>query len=97
VKISIDGRQYEWDGDQMTLGEAFELKELTGWGLRAFYDAYVVDQDPAAYAWIAYCARKRAGEKPEFHTAVTDLAELIESLTVVEETPDPTGPETVSG
>lgn len=97
MKINLDGQLYDWDEEKLTLAEAFDLKEKTGWGLRAFYEAYV-DRDPAAYAWIAYAARRRAGETLEWTESVTDLGGLIDSINAESEaTPDPTEPETDSG
>lgn len=96
MKLNIDGTLYDYDSETMTLAEAFALKEATGWGLRAFYDAYN-DGEPATYAWIAYLARTRAGEKVEWRESVVDLAQLIDSLNEGEAATDPTGPETVSG
>jgi hypothetical protein len=99
VKIDIDGSEYEYDPDALTLAEAFELKDQTGWGLAAF--AQAIDyREPAAFAFIAYFARSRAGEKVDWRKSVVDIGTLIDSIVTAttpatsedesEEPPDPT-------
>lgn len=99
MKIDIDGTEYEYDPDALTLAEAFELKDETGWGLAAF--AQAIDyREPAAFAFIAYFARKRAGEKHlKWRESVVDIGTLIDSIVQAstpsgtdesEEPPDPT-------
>lgn len=106
MKLDINGKLYDYDPDVLTLGEAFQLKARTGWGIRAFYEAYV-EREPAAYAWIAYIALRRAGEKPVWEPGEdpafeVDLAALIDSIDEASKAaePDPTvpaDPETASG
>lgn len=100
MKLDINGQLYEYDGDQLTLREAFEMKERTGWGLRDFGQAYY-DREPAAYCWIAYVCLKRAGEQVDWDTLDLDLSALIDSIDKANKEPqDPTPPadqETASG
>jgi hypothetical protein len=101
VKLNIDGTLYDYDSEAMTLAEAFELKEKTGLGLAAFYWAWQ-QGEPAAYAWVAYLTRTRAGETVEdWKTSFTHVEAFVDSIIEAEkaeqESPDPTGPETVSG
>jgi hypothetical protein len=80
VKVNIDGQMYDYDDDALTMAEAFELKEKTGFGLRAFYEAWV-DKEPAALAWMAYLARTRAGETvDDWKTSVSDVGTFVESI-----------------
>lgn len=89
MKLDIDGTFYEYDPDALTLEEAFQLKEATGWGLRAFAEAFD-DREPAAIAFVAYLARKRAGERLDWRSSVQNLPAFIDSMTVSVESPDPT-------
>lgn len=89
MKVTIDGNVYEYDRDAMTLEEAFELKDQTGWGLRDFALA-LNDREPAAIAMIAYLIRKRSGERVDWRKSVVDISSFMDSLTTAEESPDPT-------
>lgn len=96
MKLDIDGTFYEWDFDSLTLAEAFEVKDQTGWGLRSWVSA-VEEREPAAIAFVAYLARKRAGERLDWRASVQNLTPFMESLTASQESPDPTEAQTGSG
>lgn len=88
MKVNIDGAMYEYDPTRMSMTEAYELKERTGYGMRALQYAYN-DLEPDACRWIAYIAKKRAGEKVEWDSFDFDLAGMIVSIEQADDEPAP--------
>lgn len=92
MKILIDGTHYDYDTKRLTMTEAFEMKERTGHGLVAFELAWD-SMEPEALAWVAYLAKRRAGEKVEWGFEF-DVAAMVDDLYGDEEPEavDPTQP-----
>lgn len=65
IKLTVEGIDYEFDGDRLLLAEARELKTHTGltpgkWGVG------IDEGDPDAIAFLIYLAKKRSGESLRF-------------------------------
>lgn len=79
MKVLVDGTFYEYDTAHLTVREAFEMKERTGFGIVAFEDAWDA-MEPVALAWVAYLAKKRAGEQVNWDTFDFDLGAMLTDL-----------------
>ena len=62
--MRLDGVERIYDASDMTLGESFELKKLTGLTVPTF-NAGFSQQDPECWRFAWYIANKRAGEPLE--------------------------------
>ncbi|GHA01520.1 hypothetical protein ACFOOM_12100 [Streptomyces echinoruber] len=65
VKLTVEGTQYEYDGDRLLVAEARELKAHTGFTPPKWFAA-LDESDPDAIAFLIYLAKKRAGETLRF-------------------------------
>jgi hypothetical protein len=79
MKVLIDGAYYELDPKQTTVAEALEMEERTGLGLISFEYAWQ-DMKPTALKWIAYLAKKRAGETVKWESFSFDLMAMSADL-----------------
>lgn len=61
MRFEIEGKEYEWDNERLTVGEARFLKEKTGMGILQWNNGLLA-RDGDAEAALIYFAKRRAGE-----------------------------------
>lgn len=61
MRISFEGREYEWDPTVMTVDEAIFLEEKAGIGISEFNSAITLGRGKTL-AVLVYLAKRRAGE-----------------------------------
>ncbi|MFB7595761.1 hypothetical protein [Streptomyces sp. NPDC056160] len=91
VKLTVEGTEYEYDGDRLLVAEARELKTYTGFTPPKWLAA-LDDQDPDALAFMIYLAKKRAGESLRFSDLDTlDYADFDMEFLDADDEPDDAG------
>lgn len=61
LKLTVEGVEYQFDGDHLLLAEAREIKTYTGMSVPK-WSAGIDEGDPDAIQSLIYLAKKRAGE-----------------------------------
>ena len=85
-KVTVQGVEYEFDGDRLLLAEAREIKTFTGMSV-AKWSRGIDEYDVDAIQVLIYLAKKRAGETLRFSDLDgVDFAEIsLESMDDEEE------------
>lgn len=75
-KLTVEGVEYEFDGDRMLLAEAREIKTFAKMTVPV-WSRGIDDMDPDAIQVLIYLAKKRAGESLRYSDLETlDLADI---------------------
>jgi hypothetical protein len=76
MKFRIEGDDYEFQEDTLTVAEARLIKKHTGMGLKSFVEGSK-DGDPDSLAAVVFLAKRRAGEAVRWQDLDSlDLAKL---------------------
>lgn len=61
MRFTVEGREYDFDADKLSVGEARLVKQHTGNGVRSWLNG-INDYEPDAWLALILIAKKRNGE-----------------------------------
>lgn len=77
--FTIDGTEYEFDDDALSVDEALDVQKFTGLGIPQFLNG-VNALDPGALKVMVWLTRCRAGDTIKYADVTFDVFKLIGSL-----------------
>ena len=80
IKFAVDGQDYDYDSDELSVFEARLVKSLTGMSTAAFLQGLAA-MDGDSLAGMIYLAKRRAGEDIAFDSLdELNLVPVIETI-----------------
>lgn len=88
MKVIIDGKRYDWEGERLLFSEAAFIQKKTGFKPQEWQKA-LGEFDSFAVAGLVYIIKKRAGEQPDWDTLDFDINSLQYEVEDADEAEDP--------